>query len=121
MKIEIEVADEKLSNLLASAFKSGSTYWLRSLEVEPPELCGEHYPSSIPLETNGAVVLRLQEEALRGEGRVYNLDRAAVAKGLAIFHKKTPRHFADMVAGNSDATTGDVFLQCCLFGEVIFG
>lgn len=34
---------------------------------------------------------------------------------------KYPRHWADVLAENDDATTGDVFLQCCLFGECIFG
>ncbi len=27
----------------------------------------------------------------------------------------------DMLAENDDATTGDVFLQCALFGELVFG
>lgn len=31
------------------------------------------------------------------------------------------QHFADFLAGNDDATTGDIFLQLCLFGEVIYG
>jgi hypothetical protein len=31
------------------------------------------------------------------------------------------RHFSDMIAENDDATTADVFLQCCLFGELVYG
>ena len=32
-----------------------------------------------------------------------------------------PRHFADFLAGNEDATTGDVLLQLAVFGELVFG
>jgi hypothetical protein len=31
-----------------------------------------------------------------------------------------PRHFADFLNEKADAVTGDAFLQCCLFGEVIY-
>jgi hypothetical protein len=31
------------------------------------------------------------------------------------------RHFADFINQNDDAITGDVFLQCCLLGEVLYG
>lgn len=29
--------------------------------------------------------------------------------------------FAEILDDNADANTGDVFLQCCLFGDVIYG
>ena len=32
-----------------------------------------------------------------------------------------PHHYADAVTESGDAVTGDVFLQLCLFGKVIFG
>jgi len=38
-----------------------------------------------------------------------------------VMAKKEPRHFADFLKEDYDETTGDVFLQCCLFGEVIYG
>jgi len=34
---------------------------------------------------------------------------------------EAPRHFADFIAENDDAETADVFLQCCLFGRIVFG
>jgi hypothetical protein len=35
--------------------------------------------------------------------------------------EKYPRHYADFKDGDEDASTGDVFLQCCIFGEVVYG
>jgi hypothetical protein len=49
------------------------------------------------------------------------LDRVAILEGLRIMAEKEPRHFADFMTENDDADTGDVFLQCCLYGEVIYG
>lgn len=51
----------------------------------------------------------------------YTLDYMAIQKGLEIMAEKYPSHWADFVGGNDDADTGDVFLQCALFGEVIYG
>jgi hypothetical protein len=45
--------------------------------------------------------------------------REMIDEATAIF--LAPRHFADVLNENDDAGTGDVFLQCCLFGEIIFG
>ena len=41
--------------------------------------------------------------------------------GLEVMRKKYPHHWKDHCDENSDATTGDVFLQCALFGELVFG
>lgn len=42
-------------------------------------------------------------------------------QGLQRMARKYPRHFADFMAENDDAITGDVFLQCVVLGEVIYG
>jgi hypothetical protein len=35
--------------------------------------------------------------------------------------KEYPYHYADLVEGNDDAETGDVWLQLAVFGELIYG
>jgi len=49
------------------------------------------------------------------------LNRDKIKRGLTVMANKEPKHFADFVRGDYDQITGDVFLQCCLFGEVIYG
>jgi len=51
----------------------------------------------------------------------YILDLNAIEKGLQLMATKFPDHFADFIKEQDDATTGDVFLQCCLFKDVIYG
>jgi hypothetical protein len=49
------------------------------------------------------------------------LNREAMEKGLSIMAKKYPLNFNKFMTENDDAETGDVFLQCALYGEIIFG
>ena len=55
-----------------------------------------------------------------GDGREIKhlLDSFAIRRGLQVFVEQYPHHFADMLLENGDMITGDVFVQCCLFGEV---
>lgn len=57
----------------------------------------------------------------KDSGKLYNLDRAAVNNGLAIFAAESPKCFADFMRGHGDAITGDAFVQCCVLGKVIYG
>ena len=49
------------------------------------------------------------------------LDGDAVQRGLQTMAEKYPRHWGDFIRENEDAITGDVFIQCCLLGEVVYG
>lgn len=55
------------------------------------------------------------------DGKEYSLNRDKIENGLEIMAKKYPKHFIDFaVREDYDEMTGDVFLQCALFGEVIY-
>ena len=49
------------------------------------------------------------------------LKLSTLKKGLKVMAEKYPKHFKDFLIQNCDAITGDVFLQCCVEGEVIYG
>jgi hypothetical protein len=51
----------------------------------------------------------------------YTVTLETLKKGLKVMAKEAPRHFDDFINENSDAITGDVFLQCAVFGDVIYG
>jgi len=109
MKINItyQISEQQLLNLLDTAGR-GSRYWSNSrLEYESE--------AKKALTLVGAVVK--DEEAKKG----YVLRPDMVEKGLKIMAKKYPQHFIDFaIREDYDDTTGDVFLQCALFNEVIY-
>ena len=60
-------------------------------------------------------------EAKHGMGGWFNIDPTTIAEGLKVMAQKYPKAWADFMAENDDAETGDIFLQCICFGEVIYG
>lgn len=114
MKLEIEITDEQLEELLDCAFDGGIGYWALGLSVQP-DVNGTY--AEIVLKRGGRVTLRDQED----DGAKHVLDRAAIERGLPAFQKQCPKRFSDWFSGECDAGCGDAFVQCCLFGKVIYG
>jgi hypothetical protein len=128
MKIEIDFPDKIITQLLVSAFNGGSSYWLHSTEMFVPRRIAPGTEEdqkitreTLPLIEGGIVFVTLMEEARKGEGARYNLKRLDIWNGLGVMSRECPRQFGYALSGRGDADTADLFLQCCLFGEVIFG
>src|SRR5947208_2364463 len=128
MKITKEISLHDISSLLVSAFEGGSNNWyMIEKEIEPqtweygykmkPDQAAYWY-HDYPLNPGGALIISDMENKKHGKMR---LDKAAIQKGLEIMAAKYPYHFGNFIAEEYDAITGDVFLQCCLFGDVIYG
>lgn len=115
------VEASRVADLLCSAFEGGSDYWAVVVRRHAPtewkytDMDGRHYVHLIPLNPGGLIVFQTDDN------EYHNLDQAALQRGLQVMAEKYPEHYADFLAENDDAATGDVFLQCCLFGEVIYG
>jgi len=133
--ISIEVTQkvdlQRIEDLLCGAFEGGSNYWYQIEDYTMPKeltfkgdcldlLCEGEDPMNTfrfltyPLNEGGEVLISSEEGT-------HSLNLKAIKKGLQFMAKKYPRHFNDFMQENDDACTSDVFLQCCLFGEVIFG
>jgi hypothetical protein len=110
------IKEQDIKDLLCNAIEGGSNYWCNFMDrmggISPKVA---PYRQDVPFVEGGWL------EVVDEEGKAYRLDRAAIEKGMNIFADKYPKHFADFINENADATTGDVFLQCCVFGEAIYG
>jgi hypothetical protein len=122
--VSYPVTKQRISDLLCSAFEGGSNYWYIIAEcVEPPVLEFRTSDKTIfkhldyPLNDGGGLLIGDQEDEDR---QPILLDFAAIRKGLTLLAEKYPRHWADFLSENDDASTADVFLQLCLFGEVVY-
>lgn len=127
----IGVTNEEISDILSTAFEGGSNYWYANLDYDLGEgytiadfkeggRCQypgmyHHWCQLVPLVPGCAIVLEDAEE-----GTAHRLDRAALVKGVQVMAEKYPQHFANWLNEDGDAITGDVFLQCCVFGENIY-
>ena len=123
----MDIPDKRVADLLCCGFEGG-VGWCIITDYKAPEAPrsewrsvwgeGEIFPHvDFPL-LGGAVLCELVDPCDEDE---LVLDRKACERGLRVMSKKYPRHWGNFLAENEDAETGDVFIQCALLGEVIYG
>lgn len=107
-KISISVDDKRITDLL-HGHGGGSSPWIQ-------ELTGTWNSK------NGARVKfdREQDDEGDGKGRK-TVRRAQVEKGLALFAKLAPNHFADWLTENDDEIAFDCAWQAIIFGKLVYG
>lgn len=150
MNLTLEIPVERIYSLLVSAFEGGSNYWYMIQDrIEPAEGAESVYldtlwndkrakdPSyihSCELPFNGGALMIDDEQADEPELKTpVRLDLERIKYGFdcwAIDAMKEdgdetrsahPCHLANLIKGDDDAETADVFLQYCVFGKVIYG
>lgn len=100
---------ERIECLLISALEGGSNYWIKWAQpVQGGDIYDGAFDYGVRIRADGEPHSRL-------------LNMTAMQKGLQDLADQHPDHMADLISGNDDATTADVWLQLCLFGEVVFG
>jgi hypothetical protein len=102
--IEQTIPQQLVEDLLDCAWEGGSNYWASA-----------DGGSSMAFKPEGVVISDDED------GKTYVLNQKALANGLQVISEKYPRHWANALSGDFDAETGDVFLQCCLLGEIVYG
>lgn len=132
-EVKKKVNYNDVANLLCSALEGGSNYWYMLEKVVKPkkedryifiDSKGKEDTSwsetyTAPFSKGGRLVISDYSGENAFEPKILDLD--AIERGLSVMAEKYPMHFSDFISDNGDAITGDVFLQCCLFGETIFG
>lgn len=101
--------NQMVINLLVCGFEGGVSSWgaislesgssLYSIEEE------DWFVKITDIETNESYGLRIEN----------------LKSGLQTMADKFSWHYKDFVDHNEDAITGSAFIQCCLFGDIIYG
>lgn len=124
MDISITVTDQQIADLLVGAFEGGSNYWIENIKTigrpESKKIGNDEYPSYITcaLAANCHVDIQPNEHA---GVPIKFLHRDSIRIGLEAMATQCPQHFGNFLSGDYDSITSDVFLQCCIFGELVFG
>jgi hypothetical protein len=133
----VNITYQQIADLLITAFEGGSNYWyLITKYIKPEQLWASSEPagpfsmaqvhlaptyfkaSEYPLSPGGALIIVDKGDP---KGMQYRLDLESIEKGLQTMATDYRKHFTDVVNQTDDTITADVFLQCCLFGKIIFG
>ena len=113
--LTIEISEQNLWYQVTAAIEGGSAYWA-TIDVHRHKTGWENYFTATfkvhedSDETKGAI-----------HGTSYTLSMPKLLKGLQVLATKYPHHFCDILKEDGDATTGDVLVQCALFGDIVYG
>ncbi len=109
MKVEIEIPEENIRNMLLSAGR-WCHYW-----------CTSDFHLVEGLESNGVRLSILPELLEEEDLSELVLNREALARGMVLCAKQAQGAFAALLENNSDGPTSDVLVQFALFGKLRFG
>lgn len=118
--VKTRISDQRIEDLLCCALEGGSNYWYQIVKYRYPSrlvMDSIEYPHlELPIKGGSVIIKDLFDDF--GEKI---LDREAIEKGLDLLQHWYPHLFDEFIHENEDADTGDIFLQLCLYGEVIYG
>jgi hypothetical protein len=120
--VTVQISADKFECALVSSFEGGSREWLAEIEVvrDPSRECRFH--SDMPF--FGAELQLVVHDGYNPltDGAKFhrNLTLQALVEGFQILAQKYPHHAMDLLADNGDAVTGDVLVQCAIFGDIVY-
>jgi hypothetical protein len=128
-KAKDEVCEQMVADLICTAFEGGIGHWASVDSYKKPEkvfkwdlvgtIGGAVYKYvQYPMSEGGAVML---SDSQGETDDIWTLDLPSIKKGLVVMATKYPKHYRNFLKEQSDAETGDVFIQCCIFGELVYG
>lgn len=116
--VDIEVKLQDIQDLLVCAFEGGSNYWYDQLEPFAESITEGH-----PSDKFYGNIMKHGFKLVDKENnrKAYDVTPAEFEIALKLMHDKYPSTFNDIKTENTDAETGDIFLQLLVFREVIYG
>jgi hypothetical protein len=115
--IEIEIPEKILAGTLCNAWEGGSNYWARQEDGKGSPYTWKSLKDGLKLVPCFSVTITDIET-----DKKYVFTYRHLLRGAKVMAEKYPRHFGDMLSEvNADAITGDVLLQCSIFGEIVYG
>lgn len=119
------ITAQQIADQFSTAVEGGISYWASGFNlVEPERKTLKEKPwYADPKLYEGEFRIRIiqQEEHLAGAGLEFFLTRETVQSGLDVLATKYGHHISDIVGESGDADTADAFVQCCLFGDIVYG
>ncbi len=115
-EVRVEISVAQVESLLVSALEGGSNYWYRIENSKLPKGCQYWHEVAF-----GTVGLSISDHMANDKPRRGRVTPETMKKGLELMAREYSQAWSAVINDDADASTGDIFLQLCLFGEVIYG
>jgi hypothetical protein len=124
INIPVTITEEQIENIIVGALEGGSNYWYLIGEGIPPQdESGRTMSERITHEiiNNPEYKLAIHDlEDEEGEPLGY-LTQEGMIKAFEIVATNYNWHYQNLINEEDDAETHDVFFQCAVMGEIVFG
>jgi len=122
--VPMTFTQQQIKDLLCCGMEGGIGYWAVIVAYEPEGVCDQddvEFPHlDVPFLDGGCIIMQVTDSGPDETPESLVLDREALQRGSQVMAEKYPRHMASLVNDNTDSETGDVFIQCCVLGEIIY-
>lgn len=125
------VSSKDIADLIVTAFEGGSAYWCQSAYLtkvpdytpEPDQVNVVQYSHHQVYDGDFLFKVGFDDpEGEEGEGKGRkDIGPAELQAGLNIFATKYPERFGNWLKENYDAEDADVFWQCVVLGDIVYG
>lgn len=113
MRFDLRIHPDQIADVILRAGISHWCCWVKHSEVPVPGVPKNEWAQYQPC-VDGSIEFKVS-----GSGRKYYLDQKALQRAIQIVADKYPAHLPGLVNDHDrDNRTGDVLIQCALFGEV---
>lgn len=113
------IAGRRIADMMVTAIEGGSGYWCETINLlEGTALKRPWYDDETLYEQPFVIGVVDAEEP----DSTIHLNQEMMKRGFELMASQyETTHWADFLEQNEDADTADVWLQLCVFGEVVYG
>lgn len=103
-----------IANLLVTCFEGGSNYWIDKIQFVGNAKGSPWYDEPSNFEGEFKISFEI-------DGSIYELTPWTIRAGTALLIQHYPHRWSAIQSDDHDADDADVWLQLCLFGDVVYG
>lgn len=105
--IVVHVSNNQIESLLSDA-SFESRYWCKDVE-------------KFNFSTIVEKIMKGHSVSIYNNGTEYDFNMGLITQGLRVLSIISPIHFSNILSDRAEGKTADLLMQCCLFGEIIYG
>ena len=119
------ISNERISDVIVNGIETGTSYWCNAVRAEDEKgnpIKWQQMCSNDNLIGRGKIIFTVDDYENPKEFTLDLTGNHHVQQALQLMTSPEipSRHLENIINGDDDAETGDVFIQICLFAEIIY-
>jgi hypothetical protein len=120
----IKISDEMRGDLIVTALEGGSNYWY-NISTRADRIIDKYKKDNLCFSEYFWEAIKAGESIpihdIETNQKLGEINLQSIEVGEQTMADEYPRHLADIVSGNWDAETADVWFQLAVMNELVYG